>query len=105
MLPAGRYDLEIVESAYEPDAVGSAMQLLLKCQVGGGEFDCCPLDLEMALEGEGQADGQRHFAALRRAVGVPNPEHTDELRFKRFEVTPGVANGRNVIRSYGEGGA
>lgn len=56
----------------------------------------------MALEGYGEMDGQRHFAALRRAIGVPNPEHTGEPRFKRFELALGASNGRNVIRTYGE---
>lgn len=56
----------------------------------------------MALEGYGVMDGQRHFAALRRAIGVPNPEHTGAPRFKPLEVTLGVSKGRNVISTYGE---
>lgn len=104
-LPIGRYDLEIVESAYEPSETGSGMVLKCKAQIVGGDHDGQPLNIEMALEhenAEAQRIGQRHFAALRRAIGVPNPEHTGDLRFKPFDAQIGVAKGRNIVRAYGE---
>lgn len=105
LLPIGRQPIEIVDAAYEADEAGSAMLLKLQCQAIGGEYEGRTLNIEMALEGRGELDGQRHFAALRRAIGVPNPETTDELRFKPFDAQIGVAKGRNIIRAYGQWGA
>ncbi|MGO4666535.1 hypothetical protein [Bosea sp. 2RAB26] len=105
LLPISRQAIEVIDATYEPDDADSCMLLKCKAQVIGGEFDGHPLEIEMTLEGCGEMDGQRHFAALRRAIGIPNPETTDDLRFTPFNVQIGVAHGRNVIRDYGDWGA
>lgn len=108
LFPAGRQSIEIIDARYDANSEGTGMLLEFQAQVVGGEYDGRPLVLQMALEhddAEAQQIGQRHFAALRRAISAPNPETTDELRFKPFDVQIGVAKGRNVIRAYGEWGA
>ncbi len=111
LLPTGRQLLEIVESAYEPGDAGDAMILKCKAQIIGGEFDGRPYYMNYCLEHrDSTCDrvtiGQRHFAALRRATGVHNPQDSAELHFKPFGVVIGVGASKdtgepdNVIRDY-----
>lgn len=92
-MPAGDYTLEIVESDYTANNAGNGMVLKLKTQVVGGEYDGRPFFINLSLEHEKpnvQEIAQRDFAALRRAVGVLNPEDTEELHFKSFPVKIGI---------------
>ena len=108
-LPAGEYQMEIVESDYVPTAKGTGMILKCKAQIVGGEFDQRPFYINYNLENDNEQAveiGQRDFAGLRRATGVLNPQDTDELRFKTFSVKIGVKARKdtgemeNVIRQY-----
>lgn len=92
-MPAGDYTLEIVESDYTANNAGNGMVMKLKSQVVGGEFDGRPYFINLSLEhekGQVQEIAQRDFAALRRAIGVLNPEDTEELHFKSFPVKMGI---------------
>lgn len=104
-LPAGEYQMEIVESDYVPTSKGTGMILKCKAQIIGGEFDQRPFYINYELEHRArpkQGRGQRDFAGLRRATGVLNPESSEELHFKAFGVKIGVREdaGANVIRQY-----
>lgn len=115
-LPAGDYTLEIVESDYTANAKGNGMVLKLTTQVVDGEFANRKLFVNLNLEHENekaQDIAQREFAALRRAVGVLNPNDSEELHFKAFVAKVGVEkrkdNGEltNRVKQYyfeGEGG-
>lgn len=108
-LPAGDYNLEIVESDYAANSKGTGMLLKLKCQVVGGDHDGRPYYINLSLEHENstaQDIGQREFAALRRAVGVPNPDDTEQLHCRPFRVTIGqklradTGELENVVAAY-----
>jgi hypothetical protein len=108
-LPAGDYTLEIVESDYAANSKGTGMLLKLKAQVVGGDHDGRPYYINLSLEHsntQAQEIGQRDFAALRRSVGVLNPEDTEELHFKSFPVKIGqkirkdTGEMENVIKEY-----
>lgn len=104
-LPAGEYQMEIVESDYAPTAKGTGMILKCKAQIVGGEYEGRPFYINYDLEHRArtkQERGQRNFAGLRRATGVLNPEDSEELHFKTFCVKIGVREdaGANVIRQY-----
>lgn len=104
-LPAGEYEMEIVESEYVPGAKGTGMVLKCKAQVVGGDFDERPFYINYNLENQNetaQEIGQRDFAGLRRAIGVLSPEDSEELHFHRFRVKIGVqeGTGANVIKEY-----
>lgn len=92
-LPAGDYDLEIVESDYTANSSGTGMILKTTMQVVGGEYADRKVfhnfNLEHANE-KAQDIAQREFAALRRAVGVLNPQDSEELHFKIFKAKIGV---------------
>lgn len=92
-LPAGEYQMEIVESDYAANSKGTGMLLKLKAQIVGGEYDQRPYFINMSLEHENaqaQEIGQRDFAGLRRATGVLNPNDTVELHRRVFSVKIGV---------------
>lgn len=104
-LPAGEYQMEIVESDYVPTAKGTGMILKCKAQIVGGEYEGRPFYINYDLEHRArtkQERGQRDFAGLRRATGVLNPEDSEELHFKTFGVKIGVREdtGANIIRRY-----
>lgn len=108
-LPAGDYQMEIVESDYVATAKGTGMILKCKAQIVGGEFEGRPFYINYNLENENeqaQEIGQRDFAGLRRATGVLAPQDTEELHFKTFGVTLGVKARKdtgemeNVVRKY-----
>ena len=108
-LPAGDYTLEIVESDYAANSKGTGMLLKLKCQVVGGDHDGRPYYINLSLEHENstaQDIGQRDFAALRRSVGVLNPDDTEELHNRAFPVKIGqklrkdTGEMENVIKEY-----
>jgi hypothetical protein len=108
-MPAGDYTLEIVESDYTANSKGNGMLLKLKAQVVGGEFDGRSYFINLSLEhenGQTQEIAQRDFAALRRAVGVLDPQDTEELHFKAFPVKLGVKKRKdtgemeNTIKEY-----
>ncbi|WP_324134052.1 DUF669 domain-containing protein [Bosea sp. (in: a-proteobacteria)] len=91
-LPAGDYTLEAVESDYAANAMGTGMLLKFKCQVVGGEHDGQPYYINLSLEHdnpEAQDIGQRDFAAMRHAIGVLNPDDTEQLHCRPFRVTIG----------------
>lgn len=92
-MDAGEYVMEIVESDYTANSKGNGMLLKLKAQVVGGQYDGRPYYINLNLEhsnATAQEIAQRDFAALRRAIGVLNPEDTEELHFKQFTVKLGV---------------
>lgn len=107
ILPEDRYSLEIIESEYAVSHDGAALRC--KAQVIDGEragrVYWLSYDLENLDESMQQA-GQREFAGLRRAVGVPAPEDSAELHWKAFDVQIGVranedtGEPENVIRKY-----
>lgn len=89
----GEYVLEIVESSYDANSAGTGMNMKLKAQFVGGEYDRGNYYINLSLEhqdAETQARAQRDFAALRRSIGVLNPKDTEELHFKQFPVKIGV---------------
>lgn len=112
-LPAGEYQLEIVESDYVATKDGHGMVLKCKAQIVGGEYEGRPFYINYNLEsnkpGTGeitQEIGQREFAGLRRATGVLAPQDTEELHFKTFGVKIGIKARKdtgeleNVIKQY-----
>lgn len=108
-LPLDDYTLEIVESSYDANKDGDGMVLALKAQIMGGEFDQRPYFIWMDLENDDQDKqnrGQRDFAGLRRAIGILNPQDTEELHFKPFKVTIGTytqkstGEPKNTIKKY-----
>lgn len=108
-LPAGDYQMEIVESDYVATAKGTGMILKCKAQIVDGEYEGRPFYINYNLENENEQAaeiGQRDFAGLRRATGVLAPENSDELHFKTFGVTLGVKARKdtgemeNVVRKY-----
>lgn len=108
-LPAGEYEMEIVETDYDVNAKGNGMVLKCKAQIVGGEFASRPFYINYNLE---HADpqtteiGQRDFAGLRRATGVLAPEDSEDLHFIPFRVKIGVQEKKvtgepqNVIKQY-----
>ncbi|MGX1786869.1 DUF669 domain-containing protein [Bosea sp. NPDC055332] len=109
LLPDDTYTLEIVESSYDANQDGDGMSLSLKAQVVGGEYDQRIYYIWMDLEHDDdkrQERGQSDFAALRRAVGVLNPQDTEELHFKPFQVKIGQYTSRktgktnNTVKEY-----
>lgn len=108
-LPAGDYTLEIVESDYAANSKGTGMLLKLKCQVVGGDHDGRPYYINLSLEHENstaQDIGQRDFAAMRHAIGVLNPDDTEQLHCLPFRVTIGqkrradTGELENVVAAY-----
>lgn len=109
LLPDDTYTLEIVESSYDANQDGDGMSLSLKAQVIGGDYDQRSYYIWMDLEHDDekrQERGQRDFAALRRAVGVLNPQDTEELHFKPFQVKIGrytskkTGKTNNTVKEY-----
>lgn len=100
--------LEIVESAYEPNEQGTGMVLKCKAQVVQEVWPSPLMYLDYRLEDADapvQQRGQCDFAALRRAVGVLNPDDTEQLHWRPFRVRLGLnTNSRGeteiVIREY-----
>lgn len=93
LLPVGEYMLELCESSYEPNTSRTGMSLSLKAQIVGGEYDGRPYFIWMDLENDDQEKedrGQRHFACLRRAIGVLALGDTEQLHWKPFRVAIGV---------------
>ncbi|CAM5183715.1 putative protein OS=Bosea thiooxidans OX=53254 GN=SAMN05660750_04069 PE=4 SV=1 [Bosea thiooxidans] len=79
--------LEIVESTYVPTPCGKGMILRCLTQEIGGPDAGRLAKLDFTLEHADQRiqeRGQRAFAALRRAVGVLDPEDSEELHWKEF---------------------
>lgn len=108
-LPAGDYQMEIVESEYGSTSKGTGMILKCKAQIVGGEYEGRPFYLNYNLQNDNetaQEIGQRDFAGLRRATGVLAPDDSEELHFKTFGVTLGVKARKdtgemeNVVRKY-----
>lgn len=108
-LPAGEYQMEIVESDYVATASGSGMILKCKAQIVGGDYEGRPFYINYNLENKNevaQEIGQRDFAGLRRATGVLELNDSEELHFKTFSVKVGVKARKdtgemeNVIREY-----
>lgn len=92
-LPANDYNLEVVESDYTANAKGNGMLLKTTMQVIGGEYADRKIFHNFNLEHENekaQDIAQREFAALRRAVGVLNPQDSEELHFKAFKAKIGI---------------
>lgn len=108
-LPAGEYQMEIVESDYVATSKGTGMILKCKAQIVGGEYADRPFYINYNLEHQDdqtQEIGQRDFAGLRRATGVLSPSDTSELHFKPFRVKIGIKARKdtgeleNVIKEY-----
>lgn len=108
-LPAGEYQMEIVESDYVATSKGTGMILKCKAQIVGGEYADRPFYINYNLENQNdtaQEIGQRDFAGLRRATGVLSPSDTSELHFLPFRVKIGVKARKrtgeleNVIKQY-----
>lgn len=92
-LPAGEYQMEIVESDYVATSKGTGMILKCKAQIVGGQCADRPYYINYNLENDNeiaQEIGQRDFAGLRRATGVLAPETTDDLAFRTFRVVIAV---------------
>lgn len=93
-LPAGEYEMEIVETDYDVNAKGTGMVLKCRAQIVGGDYDGRPFYINYNLE---HADpqtmeiGQRDFAGLRRATGVLSPNDTSELHHHAFRARVDVA--------------
>ena len=109
-LPAGEYQMEIVESDYVATSNGLGMVLKCKAQIVGGDYEGRPYYLNYNLEnntpGTGditQEIGQRDFAGLRRAVGVLNPDDTEELHFRTFSVRLGVQEKKIKVNGVKQG--
>jgi hypothetical protein len=85
--------LEIVASDYRPNATGDGMVLRLDCVSAEGIRHMIALPLENDDAGAQQA-GQKAFAAIRSAIGVPQPKDTVELHGIAFEVQTGVRGTR-----------
>lgn len=86
--------LEIVESTYEATDDGSGAMLRCLTQEVGGPHEGRLAYLNFVLEhadDQTQQAGQRAFAALRRAVGVLNPQDSEELHYKAFAFPLGRA--------------
>lgn len=108
-LPAGEYQMEIVESEYVTNSKGTGNILKCKAQVVGGEHDLRPFYINYELEHRArtkQDRGQRNFAGLRRATGVLAPTDSEQLHFKTFGVKIGLKARKdtseleNVIKQY-----
>lgn len=108
-LPAGEYQMEIVESDYVTTAKGTGMILKCKAQIVGGDYDERPFYINYNLENKNevaQEIGQRDFAGLRRATGVLAPDDSEELHFKKFRVKivikarKDTGEPENVIKEY-----
>lgn len=108
-LPAGEYQMEIVESDYVATSKGTGMILKCKAQIVGGEYADRPFYINYNLENQNdtaQEIGQRDFAGLRRATGVLAPDDSEELHFKQFGVKIGIKARKdtgeleNVIKEY-----
>lgn len=108
-LPAGEYQMEVVESEYAATADGLGFVLKTKAQVVGGAFDQRPFYLNFMLEhadDTAQEIGQRDFAGLRRATGVLSPNDSEELHWIPFRVEIGAqirertGELENVIKQY-----
>lgn len=85
LLPVDEYKMEIVEGSYEGGALN-----LTAC-VADGPYGGQRVPYSLDLEGEGSDEGQREFAALRRATGVLSPDDTGELHWKVFRARVDVA--------------
>lgn len=92
-LAAGWSGLEIVSSDYRTNATGDGMVLRLDCLGAGGVRHMIELPLENADAGAQRA-GQKAFAAIRSAIGVPQPADTVELHGRPFEVQAGARGTR-----------
>jgi hypothetical protein len=80
--------LEIVESSCEATADGKGLQLRCLTQEVDGPNEGRQAYLNFVLEHadeQTQQAGQCAFAALRRAVGVLNPQDSSELHYKAFQ--------------------
>lgn len=91
-IPDIEFTLEIVESSYEPNTEGTGMILKCKAQVVQEVWPSPQMYINYRLEDADpriQERGQRDFAALRRAVGVLNPQDTEELHWRAFKVRVG----------------
>lgn len=93
LLPVDEYEMEIIGSTYE-DGV-----LMFQAVVKGGSEAGTVLPYWLSLEGEGSDEGQREFAALRRAVGVLNPSDTSELYHKPFRARVDVVMVEGELRN------
>lgn len=93
-------ELEIVEANCLARQEGTGIVLALKAQFIDVPFNprsTYLVEIEMDLEHDDdkrQERGQRDFAGLRRATGVLNPETTDDLLFKPFQVKIGSRTNR-----------
>lgn len=99
--------LEVVEADYIANSSGTGMVLILGVQFIDVPFNPYAQVLAIKLNLENtdetvQERGQRDFAALRRAVGVLNPQSTDELLFKPFRANISVSQvGRSsTVKEY-----
>lgn len=108
-LPAGEYQMEIVESDYVATQSGNGMILKCKAQIVGGEYEGRPFYINYNLENaneQAQDIGQRDFAGLRRATGVLAPEWSTDLHWRAFRVKIGIKARKdtgeleNVVRKY-----
>lgn len=106
-LPAGEYQMEIVESDYRLRKGGAV--LICKAQIVGGEHEGRPYWLTYNLENDDemlQGRDQLAFEALCRVTGVMSPEDTAELHHEPFTADIGIRPHRdtgepeNFVRKY-----
>lgn len=107
-IPAGHYDIEVVESDYGANSKGNGMNLKMKAQVIDGEFADRVLYLNFGLEhtNTGWANGeQSRFAAFRHSVGVLHADDSEEFHYKKLRAVVDIEKGadgkeRNVVTEY-----
>lgn len=92
-LPVGWQTLEIASSDYRPNTAGDGMILRLDCVGTDGARHMVALPLESDDAATQQA-GQAAFAALRSAIGVMDPDDTEQLHFRPFEIHTGARGTR-----------
>lgn len=93
LLPVDEYAMVIVDGSYDGGV------LHLTASVADGPYDGQSVPYGLDLEGEGSDEGQREFAALRRAVGVLNPSDTSELYHKPFRARVDVVMVEGELRN------
>lgn len=108
-IPEGDYMLEITESDVGPTKSGTGKVLKFSTKVIEGEYTGRMIWGNINLVNESAKAmeiGQGQFAALRKAVGVRDPQESEELHFRAFKAKVGIepAKGdykaKNVIKKF-----
>ena len=81
-IPAGDYEVVILESKWKPTKAGSGSYLEIKCQVTKGDYAKRNLWARLNLKNPNVTAveiAQRELSAICQAVGVLKPKSKDEL--------------------------